>query len=57
MTDVIRITAVRTMPLLLAFKEPYHWAGRVDAGCAVVLVEIETDAGITGVGDAKGAPA
>lgn len=47
----IRITAVRTTPLFLTFKEPYHWAGRVDYGCAVVLVEIETDAGITGIGE------
>ncbi len=47
----IRITAVRTTPLFLAFKEPYHWAGRVDHGCAVVMVEVETDAGITGIGE------
>ena len=47
----ILITGVRTTPLFLTFKEPYHWAGRVDHGCAVVLVEIETDAGITGIGE------
>ena len=42
---------VRLTPLFLTFKEPYHWAGRVDHGSPVVLVEIETDAGITGVGE------
>jgi muconate cycloisomerase len=47
----MRITAVRTTPLALPFREPYHWAGRVDDGAAVVLVEIETDAGITGIGE------
>ncbi len=46
-----RITGVRLTPLFLAFRQPYHWAGRVDHGGAVVLVEIETDAGITGVGE------
>jgi L-alanine-DL-glutamate epimerase-like enolase superfamily enzyme len=47
----ILITRVRTTPLFLTFKEPYHWAGRVDHGCAVVLIEVETDAGITGLGE------
>jgi L-alanine-DL-glutamate epimerase-like enolase superfamily enzyme len=51
MTADIRITGLRLTPLFLAFKEPYHWAGRVDHGSAVVLVEVETDAGITGSGD------
>ena len=47
----ILITGVRLTPLFLTFKEPYHWAGRVDLGSPVVLVEIDTDAGITGVGE------
>ena len=47
----ILITGLRLTPLFLTFKEPYHWAGRVDHGAAVVLVEVETDAGITGVGE------
>ena len=47
----ILITGIRLTPLLLAFKEPYHWAGRVDHGSPVVLVEVETDAGITGIGE------
>ena len=47
----ILITGLRLTPLFLTFKEPYHWAGRVDYGCAVVLVEVETDAGITGIGE------
>ncbi|HZL65142.1 MAG TPA: mandelate racemase/muconate lactonizing enzyme family protein [Thermoleophilia bacterium] len=51
MTADIRITGLRLTPLFLAFKQPYHWAGRVDHGSAVVLVEVETDAGITGTGE------
>jgi L-alanine-DL-glutamate epimerase-like enolase superfamily enzyme len=55
-TEVVRsgeilITGVRLTPLFLTFKEPYHWAGRVDLGSPVVLVEVDTDAGITGVGE------
>ena len=49
--STIRITGVRLTPLFLAFKEPYHWAGRVDHGSPVVLVEVDTDAGISGVGE------
>ena len=47
----ILITGVHLTPLFLTFKQPYHWAGRVDHGSPVVLVEIQTDAGITGVGE------
>ncbi len=47
----MKITHIHTTPLALAFKEPYHWAGRVDDGSAVVLIEIETDEGIMGIGE------
>jgi L-alanine-DL-glutamate epimerase-like enolase superfamily enzyme len=47
----MKITQIKTTPLALRFKEPYHWAGRVDYGCAVVLIEVETDSGLTGVGE------
>jgi L-alanine-DL-glutamate epimerase-like enolase superfamily enzyme len=47
----MKIAAVKTTPLLLPFRQPYHWAGRVDHGAAVVLVEVETDSGVTGVGE------
>ena len=47
----ILITGLRLTPLFLTFKQPYHWAGRVDYGSPVVLVEVATDAGITGVGE------
>jgi L-alanine-DL-glutamate epimerase-like enolase superfamily enzyme len=47
----MKISHIRTTPLALRFKEPYHWAGRVDYGAAVVLVEVETDSGLVGVGE------
>jgi len=47
----MKIAAIKTTPLLLPFRQPYHWSGRVDRGAAVVLVEVETDAGIIGVGE------
>ncbi len=47
----MRIMQIDTTPLWLHFKEPYHWAGRVDYGSAVVLVEVTTDEGLIGVGE------
>ena len=47
----MKITAIRTRPLALAFKEPYHWAGRCDLGAVTVLIEVETDEGLTGYGE------
>ncbi len=51
----MKIAAISTTPLALAFKEPYHWAGRVDHGAAVVLVEVETDDGLVGIGESVSA--
>jgi L-alanine-DL-glutamate epimerase-like enolase superfamily enzyme len=47
----MKITRIKTTPLALRLKEPYHWAGRVDYGAALVLVEVETDAGLVGLGE------
>ena len=51
----MKIAAIQTTPLALAFKEPYHWAGRVDRAGAVVLVEVTTDDGLSGVGESVAA--
>lgn len=51
----MKITRIQTTPLALAFKEPYHWAGRVDHAAAVVLVEVETDDGLLGIGESVAA--
>jgi L-alanine-DL-glutamate epimerase-like enolase superfamily enzyme len=51
----MKIARIHTTPLALAFKEPYHWAGRVDHAAAVVLVEVETDDGLVGIGESVAA--
>ena len=45
----MKIAAIRTTPLALPFIEPYYWAGRVDRSATVILVEVETNAGIIGI--------
>jgi len=55
---MMKITAIRIRPLALPFKEPYHWAGRVDLSAVNVLVEVETTDGVTGYGESTaGRPA
>lgn len=51
----MKIARIQTTPLALAFKEPYHWAGRVDHAAAVVLVEVETEDGLLGIGESVAA--
>ena len=51
----MKIARIQTTPLALAFREPYHWAGRVDHAAAVVLVEVETDDGLVGIGESVAA--
>lgn len=51
----MKITSLHTRPLVLAFREPYHWAGRVDYGAVNVLIEVGTDEGITGYGESTAA--
>jgi L-alanine-DL-glutamate epimerase-like enolase superfamily enzyme len=54
----MKIARISATPLALPFKVPYHWAGRVDLGATVVLVEVETDDGLVGVGESTaGRPA
>ena len=51
----VKIARIQTTPLALAFREPYHWAGRVDHAAAVILIEVETDDGLVGVGESVSA--
>lgn len=54
----MKISQIDLTPLALAFSEPYHWAGRVDYGATVILVEVRTDEGVVGVGESTaGMPA
>jgi len=50
----MKITEVRATPLLVHYKQPYHWAQGVIDGAEVILVEVETDTGVTGYGECVG---
>jgi L-alanine-DL-glutamate epimerase-like enolase superfamily enzyme len=52
----MKITAVKTTPLYCELKEPYHWARGVNRGAEIVLLEIETDGGVVGIGEVPGGP-
>lgn len=47
-----RITAIRATPVLIPLEKPYLWSyGQLD-GFSKCVVEIETDAGVVGIGEA-----
>jgi muconate cycloisomerase len=52
----MKITSIRTTPLLCKFKQPYHWAQGVNYFAPIVLVEAETDAGVVGIGECTASP-
>lgn len=52
----MKITEVRTTPLLVPYKKPYYWAQGTIDGAYVILVEILTDEGVTGYGECIGTP-
>ena len=50
----MKITDIRTTPLFVPFKESYYWARGITDGAAVLMIEVETDEGITGIGESRG---
>ena len=50
----MKVTKVKTTPLAIPFRQSYYYSHGVAEGINVVLVEVETDEGITGVGEACG---
>jgi muconate cycloisomerase len=52
----MKITEVRTTPLLVPYEKPYHWAQGTTAGATIILVEVSTDEGVTGYGESIGTP-
>lgn len=52
----MKITDVRITPLLVPYKKPYYWAQGVIHGAEVLLVEVQTDDGITGFGESIASP-
>lgn len=52
----MKISQVRTTPLLVPYKKPYHWAKGIIQGAGVVLVEVHTDDGLIGIGECIATP-
>ena len=52
----MKITEVKTTPLLIPFKKPYHSAYGVIHSAQLLLVEVFTDAGLTGIGECIATP-
>jgi L-alanine-DL-glutamate epimerase-like enolase superfamily enzyme len=52
----MKITEIRTTPLLVPYKKRYYWAQGTIDGAQVILVEVLTDEGITGYGECIGTP-
>ena len=46
------ITAIRATPVNLALVAPYRWVAGLNYGFTNVVVEVETDAGVVGLGEA-----
>ena len=50
----MKVTSVKSRVLAIPNNEPYYYSQGVGQGVNCVLVEVETDAGITGIGEACG---
>jgi len=48
----VKITAIRTTPVNLPLEAPYLWALGEHPGFSKTIVEVETDAGLVGLGEA-----
>ena len=47
----MKITNLRTTPLSLPYRQAYYWGQGTGEGARTVLVEVETDDGVTGIGE------
>jgi L-alanine-DL-glutamate epimerase-like enolase superfamily enzyme len=52
----MKITSIKTTPLLIPYSKPYHWAQGIIEGAGVILVEVHTDEGIVGYGESVSTP-
>jgi glucarate dehydratase len=48
----LRIARVRATPVNIALKAPYEWSAGCFPGFSKTIVEVETESGLTGVGEA-----
>ena len=49
----MKIAKIHTTPLAVPFKQEYHWEAGVSSGVTTLLVEVETDQGTIGIGEAS----
>lgn len=52
----MKITEIRTTPLLIPFKKPYYWSQGKTDGAHMILVEVLTDEDVTGYGECISTP-
>jgi muconate cycloisomerase len=52
----MKIKDIQATPLFCAFKQPYHWSQGVNYGAPIILIEVETDAGVRGIGESVASP-
>ena len=50
----MKITEIRTTPIMVPYVEPFYFAQGVVHGATVILVEIHTDEGLIGYGESIG---
>jgi L-alanine-DL-glutamate epimerase-like enolase superfamily enzyme len=52
----MKIRAIKSTPLFCKFAQPYHWSQGINYGAPVILVEVETEEGVTGIGESVASP-
>lgn len=52
----MKITGIRATPVAVPFREPERWAFGGRRGMASILLELDTDEGVTGLGEAPAYP-
>jgi L-alanine-DL-glutamate epimerase-like enolase superfamily enzyme len=52
----MKITEIKTIPLLVPYTKPYYWAQGTIDGASVILVEVHADDGTIGFGESIGSP-
>lgn len=52
----MKISRIKTTPLLVPYKKPFHWAQGITHSAGVLLVEVHTDDGIVGIGECIATP-
>ena len=50
----MKITEIRTTPIMVPYAEPFYFAQGIVYGATVILVEVHTDEGVVGYGESIG---